>query len=263
MFDDEVARHALRTLNDEPAPPAGTTLDRVLRRGRRRVLARRASAAAAVVAVVAAAGVGALWLRPADPGPGGVPAATTTSTPTRTDGWEPVTPRRVGGDCPDLPRHGPAEADIPLPPEAAVNQAFVETAAAVLGAAPTTTSSDWGFTTTELYGPRGIIFFDLGGAEVQLMVSRHGGTPRQAADWWSARYGHCEPLRRHALADGTVLLVYPVLHESPMGPLQQAQLFRPDGLDYLITSVGTVDGGLPVTEVQLAALAERLGENLG
>ncbi|HYQ63002.1 hypothetical protein, partial [Actinophytocola sp.] len=174
-----------------------------------------------------------------------------------------VTPRRVGGDCPDLPKHGPAEADIPLPPEAAVNQAFVETAAAVLGTAPTTTSSDWDFTTTELYGPRGTIVFDLGGAEVQLVVSRHGGTPRQAADWWAARYGHCEPLRRHALADGTVLQVYPVTHESPMGPLQQAHLLRPDGLDYLITSVGTGDGALPVTGEQLAALAERLGEKLG
>jgi hypothetical protein len=260
MFDDETARHALGTLNDEPAPPVGTTLDQVLRRGRRRVLVQRASAVAGVVAVVAAIGVGALLLRPADPS--GVRVAT-TPTPAWTDGWQPVVPQRVGGDCPDLPKQGPAEADVPLLSEEVVKQVFVDTVKTVLGRGATRVSSDWNLTPSGQYGPRGVIFFDLGGGQLQLVVSRHGGTPQQAADWWSARYGHCEPLRRHTLADGTVLLLYPVTHDSPTGPLQQVLLLRPDGLDYLITSVGTNAGGLPITDEQLAALAERLAEKLG
>ena len=259
MFDDETARHALQTLNDEPGPPVGTTLDQVLRRGRRRVFVQRASAVAGVVAVVAVIGVGALLLRP---DPGGVRVAT-PPTPAWTDGWELVTPQRAGTDCPKLPEHGPAEVDTPLPPEEVVTRTFVETSKAVLGKVPTTTSSEWDFTTSEQYGPRGIIFFDLVGDQLQLGVSRHGGTPRQAADWSSARSGHCEPLRRRALAGGTVLQLYPVMHDSPTGPLQRVQVLRPDGLDYQITSVGTTDGGLPITEEQLAALAEGFAANLG
>jgi hypothetical protein len=262
MFDEETARHALGTLNDEPAPPVRTTLDQVLRRGRRRVFVQRASAVAGVVAVVAVIGVGALSLRP---DPGGVGVAT-TPTPAWTDGWELVTPQRAGADCPDLPTHGPAEVNVPLPPENVVKRAFIATSKTVLGKVPTTTSSEWDFTTSEQYGPRGIIFFDLVGDQLQLGVSRHGGTPQQAADWSSARSGHCEPLRRHALAGGTVLQLYPVMHDSPMdpmGPLQQVQILRPDGLDYQITSVGTTDGGLPITEEQLAALAEGFATNLG
>ncbi|MDT7787900.1 MAG: hypothetical protein QOF58_6319, partial [Pseudonocardiales bacterium] len=52
----------LRGALDTPAPPPTTTLDHVLKRGRRRVFAQRAGAMLGVVAVVAGVGFGAATL---------------------------------------------------------------------------------------------------------------------------------------------------------------------------------------------------------
>ena len=106
-LDGEVrmARLALHSLADEPAPPLSTDLDDLLTRGRRRLLAQRLAAGVGVVVVLCgvALGVGLLSRHPG-PASNGITAATngpsvTTTAPSATPGallpgWtaEPTTP---------------------------------------------------------------------------------------------------------------------------------------------------------------------------
>jgi hypothetical protein len=227
------------------------------------VFVQRASAAAGVVAVVAAIGVSAVLLRQEDPSSGGVRVGVTQS-PTWPDGWEVVTPKAANGECPTTPGPPLAEGDVPLLPEAAVKRGFVASIKTVTGQAVTVSYSNWQLNPPEQNAPRGIVVVDLpSGDQLQLQVGRFGDTPRKAADWWSAKYGHCAPLHRRVLADGTVLQLYPVLEADGTRPVQQVTVFRPDGRSYDITSTGTVKGKVPTTEAQLAALAQALIDNLG
>jgi hypothetical protein len=283
MFDDDAARRALRTLTDEPAPLAKTTVEQVLRRGRRRVFVQRASTVAGVVAVVAVIGVGAVLLRSAV-GHQAPAADNDTAVPTSMPlpGWE-----RVPNPGDDSPADGsckqeyrpPHEPDVPLPSESTVKNAFIGATKTAAGRV-TKADSTWLANSPRHAGaPRGYVNLELpmdnGTGQVQLEVSRYGGTPEQVADGSVAAYGQCgEPWRR-TLADGTVLQLYPLDTRDAEAPSQHLQIYRPGGLEYIVTSAGwsaadmiPVDGGgmtlgggrgkVPVTEVQLTMIAERL-----
>lgn len=284
MFDDEdTTRRALHTLTDEPAPPVATSLDQVLRRGRRRVFAQRASAVAGVVAVVAAIGVTAVLLRPggddhvqvADQTTPAPPSSTSTQVPPL-PGWTLV---EIPANCHDNPDPGlPPEPQIPLLPQGVVESAFMLSVDAVVGQSATIINSEWMGNSPKHDAPRGYVKVEFpvagtdGNGQVQLEVAKFGGTPDQAANADVGTYGDCEPPARHVLADGTVLQLYPVGKNEPQSPTQHLQIFQPDGHEYILTSAGygeadlePVGGGsfavvsgrgkLPTTEAQLADIA--------
>lgn len=293
MFDDDAARRALRTLTDEQAPPVVTTLEQVVRRGKRRLFVQRASAVAGVMAVVAAIGVGAILLRPGDQGDGtrvANPPTSASSTTVRLPGWTPV-PIPPGGQrtvdgtaCIQPFVQLPPEPDTPLITQQYVQDALVGAARSVVGPVEVT-SSEWMADSPKHDAPRGYVDvevpMDNGNGQLKLEAGRFGGTPEQVANASITVYGNCgEPVRR-MLDDGTILQLYPLDDHDTKAPMQQLQIYRPDGLMYVITSAGwsasdlspegpegsqVLLGGrgkLPVTEDQLADIGARFVTQLG
>lgn len=296
MFDEDSTRRALRTLADEPAPPATTTLDAVLRRGRRRVFMQRAGAAAGVMAVVAVIGVSAVLLRGgtgddleiATPPPS--PSSQTDDTPWPT-GWRevPMPPdmTRSGEHCQDLNASPlPPEPDVGLLPQEQVVQAYNSAIAEVTGEQPVTVSRDWRANSPKHTSPRGYIVNEIsidavpGNGQLQLEVGQYGGTPSQIADVMVTGYGNCAPPARYVAEDGTVLQLYQADTFTPLQPMQHLQIYRPDNRFYVITSAGfssedmrekpdgsssIVDGRgmLPTSQGELASIGLALVAKLG
>lgn len=234
-LNDDAARRALHTLVDEPAPPVTTTLDQVLRRGRRRVLVQRAGAVAGVMAVVAAIGVSAVLLRPGDKDSLQVAITTSESAPTAPSepssaatgppstatltplpGWEVMRLPTVGCDPGFIQL--PPEPEIAILPQTVVEPSFVAAVSGVIGQPPEVTRAEWNPNSPKQVGPRGYLAVELpmpgGNGQVQLEVIRYGGTPRQIADASLATYGNCEPPMRKELGDGTILQMYPTNGET-------------------------------------------------
>jgi hypothetical protein len=275
MFDDDnAARHALHILTDDPAPPVTTTVDQVLRRGRRRVLVQRVGAAAGVMGVVAAIGVGAVLLRPGDQS-GGVqvgdsnpPGLTTTVSPpqsetTRNKTSAPATPILDGsmwtpvnmpvgtdsgsGCVPMGPQ--PYDKDVALLPEGTVKAAFANAVGETVGKQPQAVTSQWEAHSPKHDGaPRGyvtaVVPMDDGNGEIQLEAGRFGGTPTEFADWSRTVYGNCVPPWRRVLDDGTVLQLFQVDDANAKAPMQHVQVYRPDGRLYIVTSAGFSEGDI-------------------
>lgn len=284
MFDDDAARRALQGLADEPAPPVTTTLDQVVRRGRRRVLAQRASSVAVVVAVVAVIGIGAILLRPGDGSGDGVQVGNTpvsTTAPPSTmplPGWKAVkVPVRADGSCGSgMPESGPP--NLTKPSKERIEEAFTTAVREAL--ATTRLTVEW--KSYESPGAFVVIEVNLdnGPAQVRLEVATYGGTPVQAADASIGSEGTCAAPYRRVLTDGTVLQLHQDVTSIPTAPVQKLRIYHPDGLMYVITSAGFSDedyaatgvdprgakaseaaglapktgrGKLPMTEAQLAA----------
>jgi hypothetical protein len=286
MFDDDnAARHALQALNDDPAPPAVTTLDEVLRRGRRRVFVQRACAVAGVVAVVAAIGVTAVLLRPSEPS-GVQVAESTTAPPAPTGplpGWE--TMELDESTCKQNPLiNVPGTPPDSLLPEAIVTSAFTGAIETVRGPMAGAATTQWEDYSQKANGPRGYVVaevpMDNGNGQLQLEAQVYGGTPTAMADASLYAYGDCRPPARHTLPDGTVLQMFQRDDFHPEQPMQHLQIYRPDGREYIITAAGwseadmvpvgggayTTRGGrgeLPTTEVQLVEIATKLVAKLG
>ena len=299
MFDDDnAARHALQTITDDPVPPVATTVDQVLRRGRRRVFVQRAAAAAGVMAVVAAIGVGAMLLRPGggvqvgDSDPAGPPGLTTTvSPPTSKPSLTPPTPLLPGGTS-WAPVEMPADADsgsgcvqmeqpppdsaVALLPEDTVKHAFSNAVAETI-TQPVSLTSSWQEHSPKQGGApsgfiEGVVVMDGGDGGLQLEALRFGGTPVEYADWSRRSYGNCDPPWRRVLDDGSVLQLFQVDDFNAKKPMQHLQIFRPDGRMYIITSIGITEsnadgsgkmrGTWPVGSAGLGDIAERLVSNL-
>jgi len=284
-MNEDAARRALGTLNDEPAPPVSTTLDEVFRRGRRRVLGQRVASVAGVMAVVAAIGAGAVLLRPGD-GPDGVQVAGTTTTAPPSDkvavlpGWQLVELPELNTDGTSCqPRHDsglPQPADVSLLSQNRVSTAFTGAVGTVTGDAPTITMVSWEGYSEKAMGPHGYVAVEIGmgdgNGQLQLEVDRYGGTPTQAADASVVAYGNCDRPMRRVLADGTVLQLYPADRSDPLQPHQPLAIYTPGGHQYIVTAAGygqedvSAAGGastsgrgrLPTDDTQLAAVALEL-----
>jgi hypothetical protein len=271
MFDDDnTTRQALQTLNDEPGPPVATTLDDVVRRGRRRVLVQRVSAVAAVAAVVAGIGVGAVLLRSGDQH-GGVQVGSTTepSATSALPGWQVVDmPADMTVVGPDDCRWksgqsppAPPKTEIVVPRWEVLVSAVEQVDGKLLANPPSTAPDDWwkfAPSTADDVGRGGThvgIATGDGTGQLILDAAFYGGTPEQAADSSVVVFGNCGPPSRRVLADGTVLQLYPV-HTNLPQPTQFVYMFRPSGYTYRLISAGETE--LPVTETQLAAIAEEL-----
>jgi hypothetical protein len=111
MHDDDSAGSALGALADEPVPMAATTVDEVIRKGKRRLRVQRVATVGGVAAVVAVIAAGTLVFRPGSPD-SSVPVA---SRPTSTSanalaGYTPV--NRTAPAAPTLA----VTTTMPLPP---------------------------------------------------------------------------------------------------------------------------------------------------
>jgi hypothetical protein len=269
---DDRTRAALHAVADVPAPPAVTTVEQVIQRGRRRALVQRGATVAAVVGVVAAIGVGGVLLRSTAEGKGVEPASppdtttTTTTTgsptfeptpattdplppasvpvePTLLHGWEWVSAPMTenNGYCnPAIPPDG--EPKIGLPDRAAVRRQFLAVVRVQAGADPVVVYDSWEDYSPKTSAPRG--FFDVnvdmgdGPGSVQLEVGRFGGTPKDAADADVSVYGSCEQPSRRTLADGTVLQLYRPDFHDPKIPVQHLGVYKPNGRHYVVTTAG-------------------------
>ena len=270
MFDDDsAARRALGTLDDEPAPPVSTTLDDVVRRGRRRVFVQRAVSVAGVVAVVAAIGAGAVLLRPGDQ-PDGVrvaesttettatanPPETSPDTPTSTSapagpahvlpGWQQTTmPPDVvesGGYCQLRDTAEPPNPNSVFLAEGRVKPAFVDAVGETLGAVPTVAMSDWQVNSGKTGAParlrrgRG-----ADGRRERPAAARGGPVPRHSDRdgrpgprrvWQLRAPGPARARRRHgapAVRGGLF---------NPEQPHQALQIYQPEGVQLVVTSAG-------------------------
>jgi hypothetical protein len=249
MNIEEKLRGALAT----SAPPPTTTLDHVLKRGRRRVFAQRVGATLGVVAVVAGIGFGSTALNHA--APDSTPADQVNRGPAVVDnevGWprvdvapqipyemwspEATAPPPAGWKVLQLPK---CVVQMPkLTPKqqagtVTVNREFVQKwAGTVRAQLPEMKVSD--LRSTELEGTYeyAVELTDGGGTGgVKLTVGRFAGiTPQQLADddLWAT--GDCEPPYRKVLEDGTVIQLHGVRASEPFRSLGQVMsVFRPDG----------------------------------
>lgn len=286
MFTDDEARHALHALNDEPVPPVATSLDQVLRRGRRRVFLRRASAVAGVAVVVAAIGATTILLRGSEDAGGDrvQVAATTSATPTApATVWEP---QPVDEEtCKQNPLNNvPGTPQGTLLPKNVVELAFTGAIVDVVSPDLIPLSADWQEHSQKADGPRGYIVVEIpmgnGNGQLQLEATVFPGTPTQMADASLYTYGDCTAPMRHTLADGTVMQLFQADRRDPEQPTQHLQVYRPDGRMYIVTAAGwgqqdyvpAAGGGhfivggrgkLPVTEQQLSEIAETMLTRLG
>jgi hypothetical protein len=287
MFtDDDAARHALHTLNDDPAPPVATSLDQVLRRGRRRVFTQRVSAVAGAVAVVAAIGATAILLRGSEDAGGDrvQVAATTSATPTEpTTVWE--TQPVDAETCKQNPLHNvPGKPPESLLPKSVVEPAFTDAIVDVAHPNLVPLSADWQEYSPKVNGPRGYIAVEIpmgdDYGQLQLEAAVFPGTPTQVADASLYAYGDCKAPSRRTLVDGTIMQLFQADRRDPEQPSQHLQIYRPDGRMYIVTAAGWGEqdyvpaaggghfivggrGELPVTEQQLVAIAETMVTRLG
>ncbi|SFR16811.1 hypothetical protein SAMN04488564_104447 [Lentzea waywayandensis] len=236
----------LRGALDVSAPPPTTTLDHVLKRGRRRVFAQRAGAVLGVFAVVAGIGIGATTLNQAAPpepadqpnhGPATVehsvgwprvntPARTPygTWTPTASAGGAAINIPLCTVKAPSVPRERGLGAQ-PLAPELVAKwrdqvQKLVP---------EMTIGTVTGF-------PSNVFFeFDVsdssGTGSVMVWAARFAGTPQASADDGLWETGDCEPARRLVQPDGSVVQLHAVRPVEPLQAIRQAlAVYRKDGL---------------------------------
>jgi hypothetical protein len=238
----------LRGALDTPAPPPTTTLDHVLKRGRRRVFAQRAGAMLGVVAVVAGIGIGSTVLNRAAPQP---PADQPNNGPATVEHmlewprveipaqqpygtWRPgpSAPPPVGRMVPEVPL---CDMKTPTQPIALGTQAlsaeFVpklidlvrrELPEVTVDNAPGNSVAD----AIELD------VADAGGTgSIRIAAGRFTGTPLWHADDALWATGDCKPARRLYGADGLVVQLHSVRPYEPFQSLVQVlEVFRKDGL---------------------------------
>jgi hypothetical protein len=281
--DDNQTRRALHAVADEPAPPAVTTADQVIRQGRRRALVQRGAAIASAVAVVAAIGVGGVALRSAMGGEGIGPAtapvttapsstsvprtAPTTKTTTQTQhppSSVPVTPTAallpgwqwvdyaMAGDpksrCIAPAAHLPAERVLELPSQDVVETELSLAIARASGLLSEVTEIDWAAHAPPTGAPRGYLELTLpvadGPAVARLEVAGYGGDPAEAADADVAAYDNCLAPSRTTLDDGTVLQLYqPDRYLSAEGPVQHLRIYQPNGRRYALSTADLATNG--------------------
>ena len=289
MHDDESAGNALAALAGEPVPMATTSVDEVIRKGKRRLRVQRVATVGGVAAVVAVIAAGTLLLQLGAPG-STVPVASRPSAPTTTNalsGYTPVVPPpgpggdvRVSTIAPpvstgEVPPTGPSTTTttkLPMTqsvdacgavlltpaqglglPMAKANQSFLQayfTATRHNPVALRSTDRD-GVERPDTVLHRAIIEDKTG--ELVLDIRAHSGTAQEAANEALGPAPECASPRRKTLADGTVLQLY-----ARGSRAQILQVFAPSGRTYLLSLIP--DTGWPMSEEQLAVVGDEVAK---
>ncbi|SMD21563.1 hypothetical protein [Lentzea albidocapillata] len=214
----------LRGALDVSAPPPMTTLDDVLRRGKRRVYAKRGGAAFSALAVVALIGLATI-IRP----------VTDSVPPALSPPWEMTplsTPARVplDGSCAEVQRTKPLTVAFGDAAFDAGNLANlvknmgVELPAVQVGEAQARNNE----AVLNVRDGRGE-------GSLRLWVGKFAGTPVEAADDGLWDYGLCSPGMRGVLPDGTVLQLQPQHSLDAAAAFAQVLfVYRADGSVYRI-----------------------------
>ncbi|SER45813.1 hypothetical protein [Actinokineospora terrae] len=268
-----VDEHALRDLLAGPAPAGTTSLEEVVRRGRRLVYVRAAKTSTIMVLVVGLITGSLSWLQGAQ-----MPPAVLRLLPSEAD-WPRVdlrpstTPRLWNGG-------GPPRYVCPVTGEPQVG--YGEVSGAVLGVTRTAVSkvlskTKIGYWDALTGGTSGTLAdLDLtdtnGVGSLAVRSAIFTGSPTSFADALAFTDSNCEPPKRLVTQDGTVVQVYPEVPSEPYVTLtMRARIFRPNGSLVVleVRSFGSVhlrqtaDGAerlpgrttLPMTEAQLAQVA--------
>lgn len=293
MNDDEL-RRALRAELDVPAPAARTSLDDLLRRGRRRVFAQRAVTVMGVLLAVAGIGFGGVALSAA---PRTLPPAETVSTtPTTT----PTTAVRAEASWPRInePSRTPTITlnypDMPIPCEQSGTPLLTGWPGS--SKAPDSVRAAWERALTGLAGQVQFLVMEprepgereaynywadvTGHGSIWLRAGSFTGDPLAQADDQKWAQGDCVPPKRHVLSDGTVLQLYAVKEATPVPTLsQRLVIYAPSGMSYEIKvsnhsaeyllgpeidETNGPSGGrpeLPLTEEQLAGIGLAVAES--
>ncbi|GAB2979913.1 hypothetical protein [Saccharothrix stipae] len=270
--NEEELRGALRSEVDGPAPAARTDLAGVLKRGRRRLLARRVAAAAGVLGVVGVVGFGTAALGDLAAPDHSPPADGNTAAPLLT-----TSPATVGPEwtTPGLPARAPYGTFTPAwtapPPPGreilAIPQCDLGTGSRFtswLAPRPPAPLLDaWASAVRQVAAPAQVSgphthtipankdkhpdqvdghvqWIDVtdgdGTGSVDIELGRTTLAPLAAADDEAFEEGNCTPPRRLVRADGTVLQFYPVRVSEPFQSLLQVlRIYTPTGDTYALT----------------------------
>ncbi|SDK63097.1 hypothetical protein SAMN04488074_106264 [Lentzea albidocapillata subsp. violacea] len=244
----------LRGALDVSAPPPTTTLDVVMKRGRRRVFAHRAGAMLGVAVVVVGIGIGAATLNQAAPpprqadrpdaGPATVQHALTwprvDTPPQKPYGtWSPAStaPPPAGRPVLPMPRCSigqPKWAMKVYLGSVQLDDGFVQKwIGTVREQLPEVRVSELSPRSDKsAFLEYAVDLTDSGGTgSVRLVAGRFAGTPLEYADdnLWTS--GDCDPPYRTTLPDGTIVQLHSVRAAEPFQTLLQVmEVFRPDGL---------------------------------
>jgi hypothetical protein len=256
----------LRGALDVSAPPPTTTLDHVLKRGRRRVFAQRAGAVLGVFAVVAGIGIGATTLNHA--APDSTPAEQPDRSPATVEhatGWPrvdvpPQIPYRTWSPATSAPPpSGWPVADIPLCEIRAPQLSRkVELGTLVFNREPVVRWLDRarkllpevtiGEATAHPQGNNyeADVSDSRGTGSIRITAARFTGTPQANADDALWATGDCQPARRLDL-DGSVVQLHSVRPSEPFQTLTQVlSVYRKDGtlLQIELRNFGSADYSL-------------------
>lgn len=258
----------LRGALDVPAPPPSTTLEDVLKRGRRRVLTQRVGAMLGVVAVVAGIGFGAMTINlhkppaPADDDVDYGPAMVLHDV-----AWPRVQVARRTPADPARPESGCAPAGEPnvgQEPQRAEKLSVWFTR--LQGVAPemqvTASGQD------NVFGYEVQVGDNLGAGKVRLERGFFTGSPLDAANAAVWATGSCEPPQRTTDANGAVYQLYDPRAVPEVDAISQTlYVFRADGkvfrvqqLNLGLNSTRSTRPSLPLTQEQFAKLGPIIAE---
>jgi hypothetical protein len=284
MHDDESAGNALGALAREPVPMATTSVEDVIRKGRRRLRVQRVATVGGVAAVVAVIAAGTLLFRPDGSG-SGVPVATqptASSTGNALTGYTPVIRPPGPGDV-QTSTIGPPSSQTtvttttklpattgvdnscgavfltpvhpPGLPKGTVAQSLLQAYVTATGHSPIALRPAGRDTGAQPDAIQRVVVDDKTG-QLVLDISVHGGTPEEAADASLGPAPECATPRRKTLPDGTVMQLF-----GRGSQAQALQVFAPSGRTYLLTLIpDTPDIKWPMDEEQLATLADEVAK---
>jgi RNA polymerase sigma-70 factor (sigma-E family) len=278
-------RDAYRAELGEPAPAPHTSVDDVMRRGRRRVFAQRATGVMGVLLAVAGIGVGASTLSagPSTPLPPADTITTTTPTTVRAEvGWprlnEPSrTPTLKVSQMPGIP---PLPCEQQGTPQLGGWAGIIEAPGTVRAAFEQAIS---GPAHPDVTPPRNpgernnyALWANTGHGSIWLRAGTFTGSPLAHADDQKWATGDCVAPKRHVLANGTVIQLHVVREGMPVPTLTQLlMIYTPAGRTYQIllsnhSGEFILDGGmdqekggrpeLPLSEERLAEIGLAVAE---